>query len=57
VELHLGTEERFACFCGEVRWTAPSGRAPAVGVRFDAGDQETWAGLLADLRDAGAPPA
>lgn len=54
VELHLGTGERFACFCGEVRWTTPAGRAPALGVRFDAGDRATWSAMLADLRRAGA---
>lgn len=57
VQLHLGTGDRFACFCGEVRWVSPAGRAPALGVRFDAGDRDTWAAMLADLRAEGASPA
>lgn len=57
VEVHLGGADRFASFCAEVRWTSPPGRAAALGVRLDAGDRDTWAGMLADLRRAGAPPA
>jgi hypothetical protein len=57
VEIRLGAGSVAASFCGEVCWTAPTGRAPTVGLQFAAGDRLTWAKILADLKRAGAPPA
>jgi hypothetical protein len=57
MEIRLGAGKVVASFCGEVCWTAPSGRAPTVGLQFAAGDRRTWARILADLQRAGAPPA
>lgn len=57
MEVHLGSGSLVASFCGEVCWTAPSGRAPTVGVQFAAGDRGTWAAILDGLKRSGAPPA
>lgn len=57
MEIHLSAGSRVASFCGEVCWTAPSGRAPTVGVKFAAGDRTTWSRYFAELKAAGAPPA
>lgn len=57
LQLHVGAGDRVASFCGDVRWTAPLGRAPALGMELAAGDDATWAAILADVRRGGAPPA
>lgn len=57
MDIRLGTGNRMASFCGEVRWTAQAGRVPTVGVQFAAGDRAVWAEIIADLKRAGAPPA
>lgn len=57
LEIRLGAGRDVATFCAEVCWTAPSGRAPSVGVLFAAGDKGAWARILADLKRSGAPPA
>jgi hypothetical protein len=57
MEIRLGAGRVVASFCGEVCWTAPSGRGPTVGLQFAAGDRRTWAKILAELQRAGAPPA
>ena len=57
MEVRLGAGRLVASFCGEVCWTARSGRAATVGVRFLAGEQNAWASILGDLRRSGAPPA
>jgi hypothetical protein len=57
LEIHLGTGSQVASFCGEVCWTSPFGRAPTLGLRFAAGDRQTWGFILAELKRAGAPPA
>jgi hypothetical protein len=57
MEVRLGAGRQVASFCGEVCWTARSGRASTVGVRFVAGAQNAWATILEDLRRSGAPPA
>jgi hypothetical protein len=57
LEVHLGAGAEVASFCGEVCWTAPSGRAPTLGLRFAAGDHITWARMLDQIQQSGAPPA
>jgi hypothetical protein len=57
MDVRLGAGRLVASFCGEVCWTARSGRAPTVGVRFLAGEKNAWATILTDLRRLGAPPA
>ena len=57
MEVRLGAGRQVASFCGEVCWTAPTGRVPTVGLKFAAGDRTTWVQILAELQRAGAPPA
>jgi hypothetical protein len=57
MDVRLGAGALTASFCGEVCWTAPTGRAPTVGLCFAAGDRRTWARILADLQRKGSPPA
>jgi hypothetical protein len=57
LELRLGAGSQAASFLGEVCWTSPMGRAPAVGVHFAAGERSSWTRIIADLRRTGAPPA
>jgi hypothetical protein len=57
LEVHLGAGAEVASFCGEVCWTAPTGRAPTLGLRFAAGDHITWARMLDGIQRSGAPPA
>ncbi len=56
MEIRLGAGSQVASFCAEVCWTAPTGRAPTVGVRFAAGERSAWTRIVADLRRSGAPP-
>jgi hypothetical protein len=55
LEIRLGAGRRVANFCGEVCWTAPTGRPPAVGVQFAAGDRVTWTHILDELERVGTP--
>lgn len=57
VDVHLGDGSEVASFFGEVRWTAPTGHAPAAGLQFSSGDRATWTRMLAELQRSGAPPA
>jgi hypothetical protein len=57
MEVRLGAGSQAATFRGIVCWTAQSGRAAEVGVRFERGAQGVWSTILADLRSSGAPPA
>ncbi len=57
VEVRLGAGNGAAAFRSEVAWTARSGRAATVGVRFLAGPRSAWALVLADARRSGAPLA
>ncbi len=57
VDVRLGAGSRAARFRSVVCWTARSGRAEMVGVRFVAGAQGPWATMLAELERSGAPPA
>lgn len=56
MEIKLGAGNRVASFCGEICWTAPCSRAPTVGMRFAAGERNSWERILAELRSSGAPP-
>jgi hypothetical protein len=57
LDVKLGGGDRVARFESQVVWTAPTGRAPALGLRFGAGDRATWSQMIEALRQAGAPPA
>jgi hypothetical protein len=57
LDVRFGAGGQSASFCGEVCWTAPAGRTPTVGLRFEAGDRRAWAKMLAELQRRGAPPA
>jgi hypothetical protein len=57
LDLRLGVGARTASFCAEVCWTAQSGRAATVGVRFVAGARSVWTVMFAELGRAGAPLA
>jgi hypothetical protein len=57
VDVRLGAGNRAASFRSVVCWTARSGRAPTVGVRFVSGTQSVWKMMFAELRRANAPPA
>jgi hypothetical protein len=57
MEIRLGAGREVASFCAEVRWTAPAGLAPTVGVHFAAGERSAWARMLDALKRSGAPPA
>lgn len=57
LEIHLGSGTEVASFCAEVCWTHPSTRAATMGLKFAAGDRETWKAILAEVKAAGAPPA
>lgn len=54
LEIRIGAGRRVANFCGEVRWTSPTGRVPAVGLQFAAGDRATWARILEDVKRTSA---
>ena len=57
LEVLLGDEDQVASLCAEVCWTSRPGRPATLGLRFVAGERETWAEILDDVRRAGAPPA
>lgn len=57
VDVRLGAGSAAARFRSVVCWTAQSGRAAMVGVRFVAGAQAAWATTIAELERSGAPPA
>ena len=57
MEVRLGAGKQVASVRGVVCWTARSGRASTVGVRFVAGHTAAWATMFQDLRRAGAPLA
>jgi hypothetical protein len=57
LEIHLGSGDRVASFCGEVCWTSPPDRPATIGLRFAGGDRRTWRLIIEGLKSAGAPPA
>lgn len=57
LDVALGAAGRAVRFESQVAWTAPVGRAPAIGLRFLSGDRAAWSRIVADLQRAGAPPA
>ena len=57
LHVRLGAGSRAPTFRGVVCWTAQSGRAPTVGVRFVEGPRSVWASMLTDVEGSGAPIA
>jgi hypothetical protein len=57
LDIRFGAGSRSVTFRSEVRWTARSGSTATVGVRFVAGAKDTWAMLLTEAKQSGAPPA
>jgi hypothetical protein len=57
MELRLGAGKQVASVRGVVCWTARSGRAATVGLKFIAGHTAAWSTMFQDVRRSGAPPA
>jgi hypothetical protein len=57
VDVRLGAGSGAARLRSVVCWTAQSGRAAMVGVRFVAGAQGAWETMVAELARSGAPAA
>jgi PilZ domain-containing protein len=57
LDLRLGAGSRAVTFRGVVCWTARSGNADTVGVRFVAGAKHAWTMMLGEAQRSGAPPA
>jgi PilZ domain-containing protein len=57
LDLRLGAGSRAVVFRGVVCWTARSGTADTVGVRFVAGAKHAWTMMLGEAERSGAPPA
>lgn len=56
LEVRIGAGRRVASFCAEVCWTSQTRGIPTVGLRFAAGDRNTWAKILEELERT-SPPA
>jgi hypothetical protein len=57
MDVRLGAGSRAATLRSVVAWTARTGRAATVGVRFVSGGHAAWAMMLGEVRSSGAPPA
>ena len=57
LDIRLGAGSQTVAFRGVVCWTARSGGAATVGVRFAAGARGAWAMMLTEAKRSGAPPA
>jgi len=57
LDIRLGAGSRAVTFRSVVCWTARSGRAATVGLRFAQGARGTWAMMLTEAKRSGAPPA